>query len=151
MHMCDFCVYPDGITLDCTALRGIEPTPKELEELSTNDVNIQTVPKEIGGYAPPEIFIWLGENLVLPLTASLLYDLLKKAIPPIIRHLKSRLEDKKNRSNIDPDNLEVKFYLAFKGKSTHFSIDIPNDMNQENLEKAFKLFSQMVDVIKSKE
>ena len=151
MNMCDFCVYPDGITLDCKALQEIEPTAKELEALSTEAVNVRAVPNEIGGYIPSEIFIWIGENLVLPLTVSFLYDLLKKHIPPIIQLFRSRLANQKNSSNINSDDGDVKFFLAFKGKSTHFAIDISSDMDQESLEKALDLFAQMVDVIKSKE
>lgn len=144
-------VFPDGITLDCKSLREIEPSPIELEELSTNDVCVHVLPKEVGGYLPSEIFIWIGENLAISLTASLLYDLLKQSIPPLISFLKSRL--KKLRQNSDPCSnvMDTQLFLAFKGKSSHFAVDIPYDMDQEDLEKLLTLFVQTVDLIKHKE
>lgn len=144
MTISDFGVYEDGLTIDCTALRKIEPSAEELEKLSSDEFKVRVVPSDVGGYVPPDIVLWVAESILIPLAVNAIYDLLKKKLPPIIQFLKEKQKSRQNELGEHSDEHQADFHLAFKGSHASFVVDLPDDMDEEKFDEILKLFAEMV-------
>ena len=140
----DIGISPDAITIDCVDCREIEPTLEELDQLSQDGIRVTTIPDEIGGPIPPDVIIWVAENLFLSISTDFIVEALKSKLSQILQLLKEKLKKQ------PPMDTPPTFHIAFNGTRGKFSLEILENLNSEEMNKLYILFVEMAKLLSKK-